>query len=113
MVFTSVGVILDSPGMREFQITDADSGVSHVFEDIETLATQCRFNDCQHASEPGCAVQVAIADGTLEQRRLISYFKLQREDRFNTESIAERHARVRQFSKQVKAHLADNPKLKR
>lgn len=109
----SGGVILDSPGMREFQITDADSGVSHVFEDIETLATQCRFNDCHHASEPGCAVQAAIAAGTLEQRRLISYFKLQREDRFNTESIAERHARVRQFGKQVKAHLADNPKLKR
>ena len=107
------GVILDSPGMREFQIADVDSGVQSVFEDIELLAQSCKFNDCRHDSEPGCAVQAAIESGELEPRRLESYFKLQREDQYNTETIAERHARTRAFSKMVKSHLADKPKLQR
>ena len=98
------GVILDSPGMREFQLAEAEQGVSALFADIDELALQCRFNDCSHATEPGCAVQAAIADGILDERRLQSYYKLQREERFNTETIAERHARVRAFGKMVKAH---------
>lgn len=106
------GVVLDSPGMREFQITDAQTGVREVFDDIDALSQQCRFNDCQHTNEPGCAVLAAIESGTLEMRRLQSYFKLQREERVNTETIAERHARVRQFSKQVRAANRDNPKLR-
>lgn len=107
------GVILDSPGMREFQIADVDVGVQSVFEDIELLAQECKFNDCGHNSEPGCAVQAAIDAGELEQRRLESYFKLQREDQYNSETIAERHARTRAFSKMVKAHIAGKPKLQR
>ena len=109
----SGGVILDSPGMREFQITDVDSGVSHVFDDIESLALQCRFNDCQHSQEPGCAILAAIEAGELDSARLKRYFKLKREDRINTETTAERHARSRQFSREVKTHLANNPKLNR
>ena len=107
------GVILDSPGMREFQIADVDVGVQTVFEDIERLAEQCKFNDCHHDTEPGCAVRIAIAEGELDERRLESYFKLQREDQYNTETIAERHARTRAFSKMVKAHNAGKPKLQR
>ena len=107
------GVILDSPGMREFQITDSGQGVSSVFRDIEALAEQCRFNDCAHATEPGCAVQAAVEGGELDPRRLQNYFKLLREDRYNTETIAERKARGRQFNKMVRQHNADNPKLNR
>ena len=107
------GVILDSPGMREFQIADVDSGVQSVFEDIELIAQQCKFNDCTHQSEPGCAVCAAIEAGELDERRLESYFKLQREDKYNTETIAERHARTRAFSKMVKSHIANKPKLQR
>lgn len=99
------GVILDSPGMREFQIADATSGVHQVFEDIETLTAQCRFADCQHDSEPDCAVQAALADGRLDERRLQNYFKLQREEQYNSETIAQRHARVRQFDKKVRASM--------
>ena len=98
----SGAVILDSPGMREFQLTDVDDGVGSVFHDVEQLAEDCRFNDCAHGQEPGCAVQAAIAAGELDERRLQSYFKLLREERFNTETIAERHARSREFAKQVK-----------
>lgn len=104
------GVILDSPGMREFQLAEAEQGVGTVFADIEELAQQCRFNDCAHASEPGCAVRAAIEQGELDERRLESYFKLQREEQYNRETVAERHARSRQFSKQVKSHLANSHK---
>ena len=70
------GVILDSPGMREFQMTEASAGVAELFADIERLAQACRFRDCAHNAEPGCAVQAAIAAGQLDQRRLDSYNKL-------------------------------------
>ncbi len=98
------GVILDSPGMREFQLADATEEAGELFADIDALAELCKFNDCAHASEPGCAVQAAIADGSLDERRLKSYEKLKREGRFNEASIAERRARARQFGKMVKAH---------
>lgn len=107
------GVILDSPGMREFQLADAEQGLESLFADIETLAEQCKFNDCQHHSEPGCAVQQAIAGGTLEPRRLDSYFKLQREDQFNRETLAERHTRYRQFAKKVKSATQSTDKKRR
>ena len=76
------------------------------FSDIETLAAACKFGDCAHHQEPGCAVQAAIESEELEPRRLESYFKLQREERFNSETVAERHARMRQFGKQVKNSVA-------
>lgn len=104
-------VILDSPGMREFQIAEASEGVQHVFDEIEALAQLCRFGDCRHENEPGCAVQEAIGNATLDPRRLDNFFKLQREEQYNSESVAQRHARVRSFSKRVKA--ANKVKSKR
>jgi ribosome biogenesis GTPase len=99
------GVILDSPGMRELQVADAESGVDSVFSDIDEFATHCRFNDCAHVGEPGCAVAAAIESGELDDRRLRSYLKLKREEMHNTETVAERHARSRQFGKMVKQHV--------
>ena len=69
-------VILDSPGMREFQMADTDAGVAELFDDIEALAQACRFRDCAHNAEPGCAVQAALDDGRLDERRFASYRKL-------------------------------------
>ena len=69
-------VILDSPGMREFQMADTDAGVAELFDDIEALAQACRFRDCAHNAEPGCAVQAALDDGRLDERRFASYKKL-------------------------------------
>ena len=94
---------MDSPGMRELQIADVEAGVSVLFDDIDQLAQMCRFNDCTHADEPGCAVQKAIGAGILETRRLESYCKLQREQLINSETISERHARTRQFGKMTRA----------
>jgi ribosome biogenesis GTPase len=104
------GLLLDSPGMRELGIADAGSGLASAFEDVEALASRCRFNDCRHQTEPGCAVQAAIAAGQLDERRLESYRKLRREELYNTETVAERHTRVRQFSRMVKQHQATSHK---
>ncbi|HEX5450679.1 MAG TPA: ribosome small subunit-dependent GTPase A [Gaiellaceae bacterium] len=71
------GVILDTPGMRELQLWEADLG--QTFADVEEIAVACRFGDCAHGSEPGCAVRAALADGTLAHERWDSYVKLQRE----------------------------------
>ena len=75
----SGGLILDTPGMRELGLWEAESGVAAAFEDVEALAADCRFSDCRHGREPGCAVQAAIADGTLPETRWLAYRKLQAE----------------------------------
>ena len=72
-------LILDTPGMRELGLWEADAGVAATFAEIEALARHCRFGDCAHAAEPGCAVQAALADGHLDRGRWRSYAKLQRE----------------------------------
>ena len=73
------GVLLDTPGLRSLGLLDAANGIAVAFDDVEALAAQCRFADCRHHGEPGCAVQAAIDDGSLEGRRLESYEKLLRE----------------------------------
>ena len=72
-------VLMDTPGVRGFGLFDADDGMEQMFGDVEELASRCRFSDCAHQHEPGCAVQAALSDGTLEDRRWNNYRKLQRE----------------------------------
>jgi ribosome biogenesis GTPase len=72
-------LILDTPGMREFGLWDAGAGIAAAFADLEALFTQCRFDDCRHRREPGCAVRAAIESGTLEAARWEAYGKLQKE----------------------------------
>ena len=79
VLLPSGALILDTPGMRELGLWDADEGVSATFADIEELATQCRFRDCAHGDEPGCAIQAAIDAGELDPSRLYNYEKLQAE----------------------------------
>ena len=73
------GLVLDTPGMRELQLWESSDGIAETFSDVEELAAQCRFSDCAHRTEPGCAVQAAIEDGSLQFERWASYKKLQRE----------------------------------
>jgi len=93
------GWLVDTPGMRELQLVDVGEALDEVFSDIAELATQCRFADCSHEAEPGCAVQAAIEIGGLESDRLRRYRKLQSEDRRNTETLAERRSRDKQLGK--------------
>jgi ribosome biogenesis GTPase len=86
------GVLIDTPGLRGVGLWDAGSGVGQVFSEIEQFAADCRFQDCAHVAEPGCAVLAAVDSGELPERRLDSYRKLMRE---NQRIVAKTDARVR------------------
>ncbi|MER6035264.1 MULTISPECIES: ribosome small subunit-dependent GTPase A [unclassified Streptomyces] len=88
----SGGVLIDTPGLRGVGLFDAESGVGQVFAEIEELAERCRFQDCAHESEPGCAVRSAVDAGDLPVRRLESYRKLLRENQW---IVAKTDARLR------------------
>ena len=90
--------------MRELRLTDAAEGIDAVFDDIVSLITQCKFNDCAHETEPGCAVQAAIAAGALDAGRLKRWRKLKNEDRYSTESVHDARERFRKLGKMYKAH---------
>ncbi|MFF3389585.1 ribosome small subunit-dependent GTPase A [Streptomyces sp. NPDC002669] len=92
LVLPGGGVLIDTPGLRGVGLWDAEQGVGQVFSEIEELAEQCRFHDCAHESEPGCAVLAAIEDGSLHERRLDSFRKLLRE---NQRIVAKTDARLR------------------
>lgn len=106
------GMILDTPGMREIQITDCKEGIATTFADIEACAEQCKFTDCQHQAEPGCAVQRAITAGDLDQRRLDNYLKLLREEAFNSASLSQRRSSDKALGKYYKHTLSEAHKLK-
>ena len=72
-------LIIDSPGIREVQLWVADDGIDEAFDDVTALFASCKFSDCAHDREPGCAVQAALADGSLPAARWESYLKLQAE----------------------------------
>jgi len=99
-------ILLDSPGMRELQISDCEDGVSAVFADIERLRQQCRFKDCQHRQEPNCAVKAAIENEVLNPRRLINYNKLMAEQRRNAASLSERRKSDKALGKTIKSALS-------
>jgi ribosome biogenesis GTPase / thiamine phosphate phosphatase len=93
------GLLIDNPGLRELQISECTDGLSSLFEDIERLSQSCRYNNCQHQSEGGCAVKAAINWGDISPRRLVNYQKLKTEQERNTETVAERRRRERDFGK--------------
>jgi len=101
------GILIDTPGMRELQLWDADEGLDQTFADIGSLAAACRFRDCSHETEPGCAVVAAAERGELHPARLESYQRLRREDAFlqsrhDERAQSERTRIARQGSKAAK-----------
>ncbi|MEE9322744.1 MAG: ribosome small subunit-dependent GTPase A [Granulosicoccus sp.] len=106
-------MILDTPGMRELQLSDCEVGVAATFSDIVQLANKCRFSDCQHGEEPDCAVRSAIGAGTLDKRRFSNYCKLSREQAFNSASFAERRASSRELGQYHKRVLRESMRIKR
>ncbi|WP_417436395.1 ribosome small subunit-dependent GTPase A [Hoeflea sp.] len=94
--------VLDTPGVRELQLTDAEEGVAEVFSDLDALSLECRFNDCKHTGEPGCAVQAALKRGDIDEARLSRWRKLVAEDQHNTASLAQRRSKDKAFGKMVK-----------
>ncbi len=107
LVLPAGGVVIDTPGLRELQLWEADDGLARAFEDLGELALRCRFRDCRHRGEPGCAVEAAIARGELAAGRLESHRKMEAELRFlaakgDPRARREDKARVRRLSKAQK-----------
>jgi len=100
------GWLIDTPGMRELRLAEAGEGIEAVFADLSELAATCKFTDCKHETEPGCAIKAAIAAGDLDEERLLRWKKLAREDRHSTETIHEARNRFRKFNKMAKAGKA-------
>ena len=94
--------VLDTPGVRELQLTEAEAGVAEVFADLDALSLECRFNNCQHVSEPGCAVRAALERGAIDEARIARWRKLVAEDQHNTASLAQRRSKDKAFGKMVK-----------
>jgi ribosome biogenesis GTPase len=91
--------VIDTPGMRELKLGGVAAAVSAVFDDVESFAKHCRFRDCQHRNDAGCALQAAAAEGKLDARRLESYLKLLREAERAAQSVAERRAIERRWGR--------------
>ena len=109
------GVLIDTPGLRALGLTGSEEGITLTFSDIDQLSDQCRFRDCAHQDEPGCAVQAAIDSGALPAARLASYQKLMREAevaaaRTDTRLRAEEDRKAKTISKAVKDYYRTHPR---
>jgi ribosome biogenesis GTPase / thiamine phosphate phosphatase len=103
-------LLVDTPGIRSLQVAGADEGLAPAFDDIESLAASCRFSDCGHDGEPGCAVRAALVDGTLALERFESHLKLERElaheaRRTDPVAAAANRRKWRAISKSVEKHM--------
>ncbi len=101
------GWLVDTPGMRELQLTGVEDGIDDLFADMVALARTCRFADCRHEEEPGCAVQAAVSGGTIENERVRRWRKLVAEEAYNRASLAERRARDKAFGRMAKRAFAE------
>ncbi len=114
-VLPAGGLVMDTPGMRELQLWGDEEDLHAVFNDIEALAASCRFNDCAHESEPGCALREAVESGELDEDRFVSYQKLRREIAWlesRKDEFAQLKAKKRdkEFGRMMKAMKKNNPK---
>ena len=100
------GWIIDTPGMRSLALTDVSDGIAAVFEDIEDLTEGCKFSDCAHETEPGCAITAALKAGDLDADRVKRWRKLKAEELHNSETLAQSRARDKSFGKMVKGAMA-------
>lgn len=95
-------MVLDTPGMRELQLIHTDTGIANLFDDLYALTQQCRFNDCQHDTEPGCAIQAALKAETIDAQRFARWQKLVREEEYNSSSPVEKRTKDKTFGKIVR-----------
>jgi ribosome biogenesis GTPase len=100
-------LVVDNPGMREFGVVDAEGGMGSSYSDINTLASSCRYRDCSHANEPGCAVLEAVDSGAISREHFENYLKLRKESEFHGMSRAERRKKDRDFGRYIKSAKRD------
>ena len=110
VVLDNGGLLIDMPGMRELGILSTDEGLDDSFADIRALAGRCRFADCSHSNEPGCAIRKAIESGELSAEHYQSYLKLKAESDFNEMSYVDKRKKDKAFGKMVKSVLKGKQK---
>lgn len=115
IVIKDKGIVIDTPGMREIQLLDEVDGINDSFSDIMDIASECKFYDCKHEKEPGCAVRTAIETGAISSDRLVSYKKLTREAQFmerklSGKSRSEFKKQIIKRNKQYRKNKNSNPK---
>jgi len=98
-------MIIDTPGMRELGLLGAGEGVEQGFDDLLALGADCRYSDCSHLQEPGCAVRAAVAEGHLSQERYDSYLKLKKESEYYGMSYAEKRKKDKDFGRFINKAL--------
>jgi ribosome biogenesis GTPase len=103
-------LLIDMPGMRELGMLGVSEGLEDTFADVGELAKNCRFTDCGHSSEPGCAVRAAIERHDLSEERLQDYRKLRKESAFHDLSYVERRKKDRDFGRLVRSALKHKAK---
>ncbi len=107
------GWLIDNPGMRELQLPACEQGVDELYEDILRIASNCKYRDCQHQGDAGCAVAAAVASGELDSRRLENYLKLRKEQSRNAASLAERREQDRRTGKMYKQIVSAKQRRRR
>ena len=105
--------VMDTPGMRELQMAEAEGGIADLFQDLTALASQCKFRNCSHQSEPGCALTAALAKGEITQARFERWIKLSAEERYNTASLSERKGSDKVLHKTIRSVQKRNRKTRR
>jgi len=98
-------MIIDTPGMRELGNISVDEGIDETFSEILDLAQQCKFTNCSHSNEKGCAILAAIAAGDLSEKRYQNYLKMKREAEFNQMSYSEKRKKDKKFGKLIKTTM--------
>jgi ribosome biogenesis GTPase len=101
------GIIIDTPGMKELGMTDDEAGIGVTFRDIRDIASECRFPDCRHISESGCAVLEAVDKGTVDRQSYENYLKMMKEQERYTATVAEKHKKEKSFGKMLKNYHRD------
>ena len=100
-------LVVDNPGMREFGIIDAEAGIEASYSDISELSSRCRFRDCKHTGESGCAVLAAVHSGAISQQHLENFLKLREESSFNNMSYTEKRRKDKNFGRYIKSAKKD------
>jgi ribosome biogenesis GTPase len=106
------GILIDNPGMREIGVLDSETGIKSVFSEIYELSKECKFSDCYHISEPGCAVLKAISSGRLDKSKYANYIKLVKENEYNTLTKLEKREKDRKFGQFIKTAKKQMKKYK-
>lgn len=107
IVLENGGILIDNPGMREVGIADASTGLEQTFDTIFNLAQNCKFKDCTHIFETGCAIIESVENGAIDKASYENYLKLEREKAHFESTISERRKKDKEFGKMVKNYKKD------